>query len=85
MRESLISLCSQFWHCHLCFNIKKPIQLRFKLLKTKKYQIDDFIKYCSARIIVEILEKTNNSLYKKNISHFKFSSQALKCIELTPP
>ena len=52
-----------FWHDHHGISTKKPIQLRQKLLKTHKYQIDDFAKECSTSIIVRILEEIKKNLY----------------------
>ena len=39
---------------------KKSIYLRLKLLKKKKYQIDDFAKKWSTSTTFNILEETNN-------------------------
>ena len=53
---------SIFWHDYHRISTKKSIQLKWKLSKIHKYQIDDFVKKCLARTIIGILEETNNFL-----------------------
>lgn len=57
---------SWFWHDHRGISIMKSIQLRLNFLKKYKYQIDGFVKKCSMKTTLGILEEINNSLHKIN-------------------